>query len=119
MKNKGEILLESILSIFIISVSLIPICNAITNGYKYMKKIDLKLNHEINNKNLLEYLKMLNIDYELYKEFIDISEAASYFNIDKNYILESDKSIIVELFKIDDKTFKIRVENYEEVYTKK
>lgn len=61
-KNKGETLVESILSIMILSCSMIPINDAIIKIYNSQKKINAFKYDENYKKNIIEIIK--SIDYE-------------------------------------------------------
>ncbi|WP_156286033.1 hypothetical protein [Oceanivirga salmonicida] len=131
MKNKGELLIESLLSLLLISICLIPISDTIYNSFRYINRQNLNINTNINNINLLEYLK--SIEHEKIIKFIgshdfdNIKEACNFFGVNENYFLDSDRSIRVvikkseeiEIIKGDEKEiiylFNIKVGDYEDI----
>ena len=132
MRNKGETLIESLISMFFITIILLPISNLLLSTYK----IDLKINNlyieKINKKNLIEILKskkneeliFLVGEYHVKK----VDEFYSKFKIDpKFHLLKEDfeNNIKIKIIKneekyeentIDDKwKIKIFVDEIEEI----
>lgn len=128
MNNKGELLIESLLSLVIITIALIPIFFTINNIYSINNKVNLQSKHIINQKNLLEYLKSLEykkIEKKVgNKKFKNIKEAFKYFNISTDNYYNLDKEISVSITKTNEcfslfKTeyiYKLKVGKYEDYY---
>ena len=57
MKNKGETLVESLLSIFFVAVVLTPVSNLILKTFRTDSKIDRKNIFNMETENILEILK--------------------------------------------------------------
>ena len=57
MKNKGETLVESLLSIFFVAVVLTPVSNLILKTFRTDSKIDRKNIFNMETENMLEILK--------------------------------------------------------------
>ncbi len=132
MKNKGELLIESLLSLLIISICLIPISTSIYNSFRYMKKTNKNLDSDLNNKNFVEYLKSVEykkiIEFSGSYNFKNIKEACRFFDFNEEYFLDNDSNLTVNI-KIrneieiirDDKKEKIylldiKVGDYEDIY---
>ncbi len=128
-KNKGELLIESLVSLFIISIVLIPISKNICNSYRYIKKINMKIDSNMNNINLLEYLKSMEYEklilFEGNKKYENIGEIIRDFEINNSYFFDSKNSIeicikkIEYLNEIEKWILSIRVGEYEEKYIPK
>ena len=61
MKNKGETLIESLLSIFFVAVVLTPVSNLILKTFRTDSKIDRKNIFNMETENISEGVNSLNI----------------------------------------------------------
>ena len=127
--KKGEMLIESLISLLIISILLIPVSSSIRYLSKTNNNIDKKVVNRINSLNLIEELKSLDYD-KIAKlsgkhHFSNITEAINYFKMDiSNYILSDNKSydILVKktkyYYEISNKEYiyYLEVNNYEDYY---
>lgn len=103
MKNKGEMLIESLLSLVIISLALIPISNALGKTSKTKNRINIAINKRIKEKNKLEEIKSLN--YSEFLSYVRRDRDVTYKKTSTTYSLFTDESIYI-----------IKVGEYEDVY---
>lgn len=126
--NKAETLLESLISLFILSMVIIPVINSTT----YARKVNYKISNDMyfneNIKNILEDIKAL--DYEkievMQGEYIfdDIENLCLAFSLDSKYYhkiegkikVKIEKSIYYYNFNKKEYIFNISVNDYEEIY---
>ena len=127
--KKGEMLIESLISLLIISILLIPVSSSIIYLSKTNNNIDKKVLHRINSLNLIEELKSLDYD-KITKlsgqhHFSNITEAINYFKMDiSNYILNDNKSYDILIkktkyyYEINNKEYiyYLEVNKYEDYY---
>ena len=94
--KKGEMLIESLISLMFISILLIPVSNSIRYLSKTNNNIDKKVINRINRLNLVEELKSL--DYEKIKKisgkhnFSNIQDAINTFKLDSSHYILSDNN---------------------------
>lgn len=75
-KIKGETLIESLISMFFITVILVPMSNILLKTYDLSKKIDERNIIVENNKNMLELLKT--------KTYLDLLKLVGKYEINNN-----------------------------------
>lgn len=101
MLNKGETLIESLLSLLIISLALIPVFHSVSNTTKLNNIINNKIKYEIYCKNKLENIK--SMDYDDFLNFYDAD--LRKYNTGYKY----------DLYKTEE-IYKIKVGKYEDIY---
>lgn len=99
-KNRGETLIESIMSLMILSISMLPINNSMMKIYETHKKINLKQYDKNYKKNIIEIIKSL--DYNL------IDGLAGKYSVGKLKDLEQILGNIS--FDFDDYSFSEKIE---------
>lgn len=128
MENKAELLVESVISIFILTMCLIPISSSINSSIKTDKKIFEKTIFNNNCKNALNEILAFDYDkiisFEVKKNFLNIKELIEYFNFEKMYYKELDGNVEVQIrktnyFSGDKIIYYIKVGEYEEYYIPK
>lgn len=128
MENRAELLVESVISIFILTMCLIPISSSINSSIKIDKKIFEKTIFNNNCKNALnemlafDYDKIIN--FEIQKNFLNIKELIEYFDLTEIYYKEIEGNLEVQIRKTgyflgDKNIYYIKVGEYEEYYIPK
>ena len=127
--KKGEMLIESLISLMFISILLIPVSNSIRYLSKTNNNIDKKVINRINRLNLVEELKSL--DYEKIKKisgkhnFSNIQDIINTFKLDSShYILIDNNSYDILIrktkyyYEINSKEYiyYLEVNKYEDYY---
>lgn len=94
--KKGEMLIESLISLIFISILLIPVSSSIRYLSKTNNNIDKKVINRINSLNLVEELKSL--DYEKITKisgkhnFSNIQDVVNTFKLDSSHYILSDNN---------------------------
>lgn len=100
--QKGELLIESIVSIFIVSVSIILFNNSFHKLNNISNRIDEKMYQIIDKKNLTTYLNSLDpvkLKDKNKKISGTLREICYEFNITCDYFYYKDKEYIVSIMK--------------------
>ncbi|WP_068267488.1 hypothetical protein [Caviibacter abscessus] len=128
--NKGEMLIESIITLYYLSVILFPLSSSIQFIIKNNNKLNERYYNKINSLNMIEDIK--NFNYDKIEKFNNktingnINEQISIFNLDNNdYYLKVSENYNILITKTDyfynDKKyiFYIKVNQYEDYYIPK
>lgn len=91
MINKGEILLESIISLSILSIVIFYFLNIFSNNLEYNKKINKNIFYELNIKNAISHLRSMDyLTLNKYivsnKKFKNTKDFYEYIDLDMNFI---------------------------------
>lgn len=112
-RKKGETLIEGLISMFIVSLVLVPLSTVLTNTVKTNMKIDEKINSEQMVKNMFEIIKTKELESFLGEYNIkDVHDFYNNFNIDDKYKILSEKNIIKNLKISVEKINKGKKENF-------
>lgn len=101
MKNSGELLIESIISLLIIICALIPLIYSISNIKKINSNINSKISEDVENINLMEEVKSLN-----YEDFLKYTNSK---------LIKKETKYSYNLYKLE-KIYSIKVGKYEDYY---
>lgn len=113
-KKKGESLVESLISLFFITVVLVPVSNIFLKAYKTNIKVDKNSFIESENQNMLELLKTKN-----YNEIVNFTGKYEISDIDNFYNIFSIENQYRFLNDINKKNRKIEIKQTNNFYKDK
>ena len=105
-KNRGETLIESLISMFLVTVAIIPISNLFLKTFQTDVKVDDLNKKNVNIENMIEIIKA-----KKYEEILNFSEKYEILKVDDFYdrfAIEKKYQVLKNLEQRQDKNGKIQ-----------